>query len=239
MTSVLDLYLLAGNGSAAEWWDDARPHFRAYRPRPLELPGFGANPAPALDSLDAYAQALLAATEPGQAILACGVNALLVLHALRHRPGHFSRVILLSPVGTRLATRRLPALMRSTAFRRLTWWMLAHCPRLVFGRIALTRWTPAQYARMGLGYARCRAFLPYWDLVTADTALPGLDAVTGRVDLFWGAQDKVLKAEQAGDWPAALPGAQVQVQVVAQWGHYPWIDDPAGFAETVEGVLAG
>ena len=75
------LYLLAGNGSAADWWDDALPHFQHYRPVPLELPGFGNHPAPPCADLAAYAQALLAATEPGHAILAVGVNALLVLFA--------------------------------------------------------------------------------------------------------------------------------------------------------------
>ena len=40
------LYLLAGNGSSAEWWDDAVPHFTRYQVVPLELPGFGSNPKP-------------------------------------------------------------------------------------------------------------------------------------------------------------------------------------------------
>jgi len=40
------LYLLAGNGSSAEWWDDALPHFEHYQVTALELPGFGSNPQP-------------------------------------------------------------------------------------------------------------------------------------------------------------------------------------------------
>ena len=62
--------------------------------QPLELPGFGDNPAPPCEDLAAYAQALLDMTEPGHAIMAVGVNALLVLHALQRRPGHFSRSVL-------------------------------------------------------------------------------------------------------------------------------------------------
>jgi pimeloyl-ACP methyl ester carboxylesterase len=38
------MYLLAGNGSAADWWDDALPHFHHYDVVPLELPGFGNHP---------------------------------------------------------------------------------------------------------------------------------------------------------------------------------------------------
>lgn len=105
------LYLLAGNGSAADWWDDALPHFQHYRPVPLELPGFGDHPAPPCEDLAAYAQALLDATEPGHAIMAVGVNALLVLHALQRRPGHFGRSVLLAPVGAFLWERRLPKLL--------------------------------------------------------------------------------------------------------------------------------
>lgn len=82
------VYLLAGNGGCAEWWDDAVAHFRRYQPVPLELPGFGSNPNPPCEDLAAYADALLAATTKGSAIVAVGVNALLVLHALQRRPGH-------------------------------------------------------------------------------------------------------------------------------------------------------
>lgn len=93
------MYLLAGNGSAANWWDDALPHFAHYRPVPIELPGYGNNPAPPCDSLGHFADALLAATLPGQAIFAVGVNALVVLHALQKKPAHFARTVLLAPVG--------------------------------------------------------------------------------------------------------------------------------------------
>ena len=31
------LYLLAGNGSAADWWDDALPHFQRYQVQPLAV----------------------------------------------------------------------------------------------------------------------------------------------------------------------------------------------------------
>jgi len=59
------MYLLAGNGSAADWWDDALPHFQRYEVVPLELPGFGANPLPPCEDLADYAQTLLAMTQRG------------------------------------------------------------------------------------------------------------------------------------------------------------------------------
>lgn len=211
------LYLLAGNGGAADWWDDVAPRLQRYRPVPIELPGFGDNPAPPCASLDGYAEALLAQTDPG----------------------HFNRVMLLAPVGARLAVRRLPALMKSTVFRRLSQWILAHLPWLVFSRIARRRWPVRHHTRMGRGYARCRAFLPYWDLITADTALAGLDGVVGRIDILWGGQDKVLNADQGRDWPALLPKAEVHLHLQAHWGHYPWIDVPDEFAARVEALHDG
>lgn len=111
MSDLPLLYLLAGNGSSAEWWDDVLPHFQQHQVVPLELPGFGNNPQPPCEDLAAYADALLAATVRGSAIVAVGVNALLVMHALQRQSGHFCRSVLLAPVGAFLWQRRLPALM--------------------------------------------------------------------------------------------------------------------------------
>ncbi|KVU50015.1 PEP-utilizing enzyme [Burkholderia cepacia] len=233
------LYLLAGNGSAADWWDDTLPHFRHYRPVPLELPGFGDNPAPPCEDLAAYAQALLDATEPGHAIMAVGVNALLVLHALQRRPGHFGRSVLLAPVGAFLWERRLPKLMAPKPLRKTIHWLLAHYPALFARKFSNLTWTRAQYRRMGAGYARCRAFLPHWDLVRADTALPLLEWVTDRIELVWGDQDAVLGVRQAAAWSAILARADLTVTLQAGWGHYPWIDAPAAFAQWLEAGDAG
>ena len=228
------LYLLAGNGSTAEWWDDALPYFAHYHPVPLELPGFGNNPAEPCEDLAAYAQALLDATTPGHAILAVGVNALIVLHALQRQPGHFNRSILLAPVGAFLWQRRLPALMSPRPLRRVVHWLLSNKPALFARKFSHQTWTAEQYARMGRGYARCRAFIPYWDLVRADTALPLLEWITDPVELVWGDQDNVLGIEQAAAWSAILARADLTVSLQPGWGHYPWIDTPEVFAAWVE-----
>ncbi|WP_241001494.1 alpha/beta fold hydrolase, partial [Pseudomonas viridiflava] len=120
------MYLLAGNGSSAEWWDDVVPCFQRYHVVPLELPGFGDNPQPPCEDLAAYAEALLSMTIRGSAIVAVGVNALLVLHALQRQPGHFSRSVLLSPVGAFLWQRRLPALMSPMPIRKTIHWLLSN-----------------------------------------------------------------------------------------------------------------
>lgn len=228
------LYLLAGNGGAADWWDDALPHFHHYRAQPVELPGFGDNPQPPCDDLAACADALLAATQPGSAIFAVGVNALVVLHALQRRPGHFSRTVLLAPVGAFLWQRRLPALMAPWPLRRLAHWLLGHRPHWLARRFSSQRWSAAQYRRMGAGYRRCRAFLPYWDMVRADTALPLLEWIADPIELVWGERDTLLSQRQATAWSAILARADLTIQSLPDWGHYPWIDDPAGFVRWLE-----
>lgn len=228
------LYLLAGNGSAADWWDDAVPHFQRYQVVPLELPGFGDNPQAPCADLSAYAQALLTATVAGSAIMAVGVNALLVLHALQRRPGHFSRSVLLAPVGAFLWQRRLPALMSPLPIRKTIHWLLANKPTLFAHKFSARTWTPAQYQRMGAGYKRCRAFVPYWEQLRADTALPLLEWVSDSVELVWGDQDKVLGIEQAAAWSAILARADLTISLKPGWGHYPWIDAPAEFAAWLE-----
>ena len=233
------LYLLAGNGSAADWWDDAVPHFRHYRVQALELPGFGDNPAPPCTSLDEYAQALLGLTERGHAIMAVGVSALIVLHALQRRPGHFSRSVLLAPVGAFLWQRRLPALMSPLPLRKAIHGLLSHKPHWFAGRFSSQRWTPAQYQRMGAGYARCRAFVPSWDQLRADTALPLLEWITDPVELVWGDHDRMLGIAQAAAWSAILARADLRVSLQPGWGHYPWIDAPAEFAAWLESGAQG
>ena len=233
------LYLLAGNGSAAAWWDDALAHFSHYQPVPVELPGFGDNPQPPCEDLAAYADALLAMTRPGSAIFAVGVNGLIVLHALQRQPGHFSRTILLAPVGAFLWRRRLPALMSPLPIRKTIHWALAHKPRWFAHTFSAQPWTPAQYQRMGDGYRRCRAFVPYWDMVRADTALPLLEWLSDPIELIWGDQDNVLNIEQAAAWSAILARADLTINLVPGWGHYPWIDTPADFCQHLEGPDLG
>jgi len=87
---------------------------------------------------------------------------------------------------------------------------------------------------MGEGYRRCRAFVPYWDQLRADTALPLLEWITDPVELVWGDQDQVLGIAQAAAWSAILARADLRISLQAGWGHYPWIDAPATFATWLE-----
>lgn len=233
------LYLLAGNGSAADWWDDALPHFQRYQVQPLELPGFGDNPLPPCHDLGEYAEALLGMTAPGNAIVAVGVSALIVLHALQRRPGHFCRSVLLSPVGAFLWQRRLPALMSPLPARLLIHGLLSHKPTWFAGKFSRQPWSQEQYRRMGAGYGRCRAFVPLWEQLRADTALPLLEWIKDPVQLVWGDQDRLLGIAQAAAWSAILARADLRVSLRPGWGHYPWIDHPAEFVAWLESADNG
>jgi pimeloyl-ACP methyl ester carboxylesterase len=233
------MYLLAGNGSAADWWEDTLPHFHHYRVQALELPGFGDNPQPPCTDLSGYAQALLEMTEPGHGIMAVGVNALVVLHALQQRPGHFARSVLLAPVGAFLWQRRLPALMSPLPVRKAIHWLLSHKPHWFAGKFSRQRWSAAHYRRMGAGYARCRAFMPYWDQLRADTALTLLEWISDPIELVWGDQDQLLGTAQAAAWSAILARADLRISVQPGWGHYPWIDTPGQFAAWLESGTQG
>ncbi|WP_035054441.1 PEP-utilizing enzyme [Andreprevotia chitinilytica] len=233
------LYLLGGNGSCAEWWQDALSSFQHYQPEPVELPGFGNNPQPPCSSIAELADALLAQTQPGQAIYGVGVNSLVVLHALVKQPRHFSRVILQSPVGAFLWERRLPKIMGWRPLRALAHWLVGHYPQRFHRKFSTQRWTTAQYARMGDGYRRCRAFEPYWDIMRADAALTLFDRIETPIELIWGQHDGVIPWEQAAAWEGVLCRAELSVTLQPDWGHYPWIDDPAGFASWVEAPAPG
>lgn len=231
---VNKLYLLSGNGAINAWWDDALPYFSQLEAIPLELPGFGSNPSDRFHSLSQLAEALIEMTEPGHPIFAAGVNGLVALHALARRPGHFSTLYLMAPVGAFLWKRRFVKLMSPKPMRKTIHWLLRNRPKLFAKKFSSRKWTDAQYQRMGEGYRQCRAFQAYFDFVNPVEALDLLEYVTDRVVLIWGRNDAVLGLSQAAAWDSIIPRAQMEVVVKENWEHYPYIDDPAEFASYLE-----
>ncbi len=228
------LYLLSGNGSIKAWWDDTLPFFRTYEPVPLELPGFGDNPSDDFHSLGALADALIDMTQPGQDIFAAGVNGLVALHALVRRPGHFKNLYLMAPVGAFLWKRRFVKLMRPKPIRATIHYLLRNRPKTFAKKFSSKTWTDAQYARMGEGYAKCRAFQTYFDIVQPVDAIDLFEYIRDRVVLIWGRDDAVLGLKQAAAWDSILARAQMEIIVKENWEHYPYIDDPEEFAHFME-----
>jgi pimeloyl-ACP methyl ester carboxylesterase len=235
----MDLYLLSGNGSTKAWWADALPLFTKKNPIPLELPGFGDNMDTRYQSLDQLSDALLELTAPGREIFAVGINALVVLHALRKRPAHFKQTILLAPVGAFLWERPFATLMKKKMVRRPIYLLLKRFPRLFRRTFSSREWTPAQYARMGEGYRRCRAFEAYFDFTTPHDALDGFEWIESPIEIIWGTRDAVLGLGQLAAWDSILPRAQLTFREKDSWEHYPYIDDPAEFVAFMESFVPG
>lgn len=228
------LYLLSGNGSIKAWWEDTLPHFHSLDPIPLELPGFGANKSEQFQSLDQLAKALLEMTEPGQDLFAVGINGLVALRALVLRPGHFKRLYLLAPVGAFLWKRTFVKFMRPKPVRATIHFLLRNFPKLFARKFSSRKWTAAQYKRMGEGYRQCRAFQAYFKMVNPVDALDLFEYIEDRVTLIWGKNDAVLGMRQAAAWDSILPRADLDVIIHEDWEHYPYIDDPKGFATFME-----
>lgn len=239
-TSTMNyFYLLGGNGSCDAWWEDALPEFKRHHPIPLELPGFGNNHETPCRTIDDLADYILTHSEKGHAILATGVNALPVLQAVRIKPDHFSRVILLSPIGAYFWQRRLPKLMRSRLLRRLVHYLLSHHPRLFRRQFSTANWTDHQYARMGIGYRQCRAFESYWDIMQADRVLTLLDWIKTPVEIVWGGSDQIINWQQSAAWSAILARADLYITLKTEWGHYPWMEQAAEFVHWLESEQKG
>ena len=92
---------------------------------------------------------------------------------------------------------------------------------------------------MGEGYQKCRAFTTYFDIVKAESALDLLDRIETPIELIWGTRDAVLDASQMAAWDSILPRAELTMSLKEDWGHYPYIDDPEGFASYLESEKRG
>ncbi|MEM7659280.1 MAG: alpha/beta fold hydrolase [Bacteroidota bacterium] len=228
------IYLLSGNGSTKAWWEDCLSLFQQRQPIPLELPGFGDNPSDQYQSVSQLSEALLEMTEAGSEIFAVGVNGLIVLHALVRKPGHFSRVSLLAPVGAFLWERRFVKFMSLKPIRMLIHFLLRNRPTIFARKFSSQRWTQAQYERMGEGYRKCRAFQRYFELFTAEDALDFFDRIETPIELIWGTRDAVLDQAQVVAWDSILPRAELTITIKDNWGHYPYIDDPQEFASYLD-----
>lgn len=228
------LYVLAGNGGHAGLWQDLQPHVRCWQLQPVELPGFGCNMQPPCVGLDAWTQALLHQTRPGQVILACGVSAILALQAQRRAPGHFTHIILVGPVGARLGERTLPWLLRLPGLAAIARLLLGWLPGL-FRRPFAGLGAEARQ-RLALGYRRCRAFSAWFRDIRADNALDQLEWLDTPVDIVWGGRDGVQPAAMAAAWSAILARAPLRVWTRDDWGHYPWLEDAPAFGEWLDAL---
>ena len=209
----------------------------------VRYPGFEGRPrAPDLEAfLRCASEEIAAAAGAGGTLLyATGIGGLIAL-CLRAR-GEWADVpvILQAPVLWGLDRRLMPRLMRLRLARATARRLLATplFQRRFVGRHFMRRPSAETQAAFFEGYARCTAFSDVFawftprllrDLETRLTARP---EALRRLSIWWGGRDRVVTAEELRCTPAAL-GVKWPLRIFPEWGHYPMIDDPEGWARAL------
>lgn len=238
---------LGGNGHCAGRLAMARSSLQGIEMDDVPYPGFeGRLRARSLDGFLATISRHLQAASPGM-VYALGIGGLLAL-CLRAR-GDLAGVPILmqGPILWGLERRWMPRLMRlgpaqvllprlfgSPAFqRRFTRKYFTHPP------------SPATQKAFFDGYARCAAAPDFFawlnpgllrslerDLAARPEALDG-------IQIWWGGKDRVVTLQELEWTKEALGlGERWPVRVFPEWGHYPMIDDPAGWAGELRRAVA-
>jgi pimeloyl-ACP methyl ester carboxylesterase len=180
-------------------------------------------------------------------IYAMGIGGLLAL-CLRAR-GDLLEIPLLfqAPILWGLERRLMPKVMRLGLARFALTRLFASAP---FQRRFVSKYftrSPAPETGRAFfdGYARCAAApdLFAWldpallrflerDLAARPEALEG-------IEVWWGGRDRVVTLQELAWTREALPlGERWPVRVFPEWGHYPMIDDPEGWAEELVRAVA-
>ncbi len=222
-----------GNGGGGERFARIGPLLPVgFALRAPTLPGFGGVPLGDVDRLDGLTDALeaeVAASTRPRLLLGHGVGGAVALDLLSRDPRQVDGLILHAPVGTRLDTRLFPRVMSSRRVQRTVQGVIAHpLARPLLRRIALPE-VPRDIADRTLAaYGRAEAFGRLFDWLDSAwfDALPPLVELPAAV--LWGERDRVLDAEQRGDYQRLLPGAREVV--VPGWGHFPMLDRPEAYA---------
>lgn len=236
---MIHILALAGNGGNAARWsrlptpldhDDEHP----VTLHSIDLPGFDGIPMPvSTPTVHDFAHWLTAeaATFDGPKVFfGTGIGGSIGLQAAQ-RAGVADAYIFHSPVGPNLDTRLLPKLMKPAPLRK----MIKHAIGGAPGRLLLKRrWgnsvPAADIERFAQGYLDCDAFEVMWDILTAEW-FETLQPISEPSVLMWGAEDAVLGSGLAEGFSGVLPGAEVIIE--DSWGHYPMLEKPDHFAETI------
>jgi hypothetical protein len=237
------LLFLGGNGHASGRLQPARDALAAaggtFDLAEVELPGFdGRTRAPTLDALlDALQRQL-----DGELLYATGIGALLAL-GVRARAGT-PPLLLQAPVLWGLERRWMPRVMRLPPARAaaVRLFRLSAFQRRFWRRHLALPWDHAARAPFFDGYARCSAFAdlfrwigPRW-LRELRASLLARPAALRDVAVWWGGRDTVVHPSELGAAEDAL-GARWPLRVFPEWGHYPMLEDPAGWVRAVAGAF--
>ncbi len=232
MTTIVAIH---GNGGGGFRFSRMAEHLPAdIRLEAVTLPGFGGRPAdPTLRTVTDYAEALwgeIADLPRPLILLGHGIGGSIALDLLQRQP--IDGFILHAPVGTRLDERLFPKLMRPRLVRRIVrWGISSRVTRPLLRRRFFGGSVPRSYADRFLAeYGRAQSSGQMFDIITSSWWDQLQRSETPTV-LLWGAEDRVLGADQLDDYRVLLPNHVVDV--VPGWGHFPMASDPAAYTERV------
>ncbi|MEM1126405.1 MAG: alpha/beta hydrolase [Bacteroidota bacterium] len=227
-----------GNGGGAFRFARLVPHVQpALRFEAVTLPGFAQVPAdPALQTLQDYAARLhervLALPRP-RVLLGHGIGGSIALEYGQHYAEALDGMILHAPVGARLDQRLFPRLMKLPGMRTAGQRVFAsRLTRPLMRRLLFDEPVPADYAHQFFEeYRHCTVFGQMFDLITAPW-FNGLAPIDTPTILLWGAEERVLKVEQAEAFLRLLP--QGSLEIVPGWGHFPMVEHPKAYARYID-----
>jgi len=234
------VWFLGGNGHCSARLDGVRAAAPELPLVEARYPGFEGRPR--ARDLDAFLDALEPPPAPGL-VVATGIGALVAL-ALRAR-GQLvdTPLVFQGPVLWGLEHRWFPRLMRVPPLRRLgTLLIRSRAFRRRFVRRHFLRPTDGATQRAFFrGYDECAAFADFFRWFTP-AFLRRLERDltperTRRVEVWVGGRETVVGRRELEATHAAL-GVGWPLRVFPDWGHYPMVDDPAGWAREVEDALA-
>lgn len=163
-----------------------------------------------------------------------GIGGSLLLHSLQ-QPTPLDGLILHSPVGAFLDRRWLPRLLHSRSIRDLARKAIA-APKLrsLWCRYLFPIGVETSDAETFFeAYRSCEAFSAMFEWIT-----PGwfnsLGPIHTPTALLWGEGDAVLKPDQLAAFRQIVPGAIERK--VPNWNHFPMLESPRDYAETVESL---
>lgn len=240
----LTIVAVHGNGGGSFRFERLHDHLPDdVRLVAVDLPGFGGRPLPERPATMPLLAAALA-DELGDdrapiVLLGHGIGGSIALSTLQDHADRVAGLILHAPVAVRLDRRWFPRLMRPAWVRRAVQLAISSRPARLVGRRLLFRRgdVPDDYVDRFLGeYRRTEAFGDMFDLLTAEwfDSLRPLEVPTAVV---WGEHDRVLGADQAEELLSVVPGARVVN--VADWGHFPMVEQPSDYIEQIADIARG
>ncbi|MEM8885287.1 MAG: alpha/beta hydrolase [Planctomycetota bacterium] len=238
---------LGGNGHASVRLDGVRQSWSESQPVVQAIPYPGFEGRPRARSFDEFLTELArSAHRRCDAIYATGIGGTLAL-ALRAE-GHLRKrpLILQAPVLWGLEDRRFPRIMRAipgsaAMLRRL--FRVPAIQRRFLGKYFTRPVAPAVATEFFDGYARCDAFADFFEWITPallrrlEERFAAEPEALADITMWWGEKDKVVGLEELRRTEDAL-GVEFPLRLFPAWGHYPMMEDPAGWLDALADALA-